>query len=208
MADNHPFRIAITAEEPFLLEPIFITEILNHGWDMVHLRHPSASLTDMRNLIESIPSKYHCRLRLHGHFELIYSFNLGGIHLNRRCPCPPENYSGPYSRSCHSIEEVKKSIGCDYVTLSPVFDSISKNGYKGIFYNINLKQNNKAFTAGVTTKVIALGGVDSNNITTVSQLGFDGYAVLGALMTAESLYELRLRLDRFDKTGQHTHISD
>lgn len=199
MAAERLIRIAITPEAPFLLEPIFLREILYRGWDMVHLRHPSATLNEMRDIIEAIPQKYHNRLRLHGHFELTNSFNLGGLHLNSRCPLPPANYTGPVSRSCHSWEEVTQSSDCDYVTLSPVFDSISKEGYKGIFSKFDLNEVNKAPISDVTPKVIALGGVDTGRIETVKRLGYDGYAVLGALMGASSLYELRLKLDQFDK---------
>ena len=199
MAAKSFLKIAFTPEQPFMLEPVFISEILSRGWDMVHLRHPSASCEEIREILEAVPKKFHNRIRLHDHFELANSFNLGGIHLNRRCPSVPTGYSGPYSRSCHSVEEVKQCNDCDYVTLSPVFDSISKEGYKRVFTKIDFKKINKDSTSGVTTKVIALGGVDADHIRTVKFLGFNGFAVLGALMTASSLYELRLRLDRFEK---------
>lgn len=204
MADNHYMRIAITPELIFDSESAFIQEILSHGWDMVHLRHPSASLRDMQNLIESIPQKYHHRLRLHGHFELLNRFKLGGIHLNRRCPAAPENYSGPHSRSCHTIEELSAASEplCDYVTLSPIFDSVSKTGYKAAFSEKELREIDKITDSGVNKKVIALGGVKSDNFKSLAPYGFAGFAVLGALMNATSTDDLRLRLSLFDNARQ------
>ncbi len=102
-------RIAVTGTDPRHDEGEWIATILREGWDAVHLRHPAASLSEMRRLIESVPQQLHSRLRLHGHFELINEFNVGGLHLNRRCPAPPANYRGGLSRSCHTVEEIAEA---------------------------------------------------------------------------------------------------
>ena len=125
-------KIAITPEEISYDEARRVMTILDNGWDMVHLRHPGATIRDVRHIIERIPQRLHRKLRLHGHFSLVNEFNLGGLHLNSRCPNPPANYSGPLSRSCHTPDEVATSANTgryDYVTLCPVFDSLSKAGY-------------------------------------------------------------------------------
>lgn len=177
MADNF-LRIFISPEELTDDEAETVTDLLDNGlWDMAHLRHPSASLTEMRHLIEAIPQRLHRRLRIHGHFSLAAEFNLGGLHLNRRCPEAPSFYSGPMSRSCHSIAETVASTDCDYVTLSPVFDSISKPGYKSAFTDKDLKHIN-----GIKTpRIVALGGITPERIDTVKEYGFGGYAVKGAV---------------------------
>lgn len=198
--DKPQFKIAFTTEEISDFEPNMIAEILDQGWDMIHIRHPRASFRDMRNLIESIPMRYHSRLRLHGHFELLNSFNLGGIHLNRRCPVPPDNYRGPYSRSCHSFGELKECDDCDYVTLSPIFDSISKNGYRSGFEKKQLFKFDKTASSGVTIKVIALGGITPERLPPLSDMDFDGFAALGALTGASDLEEFRKNLRSFTQT--------
>ena len=172
-----PIRIYVTPEEISADEPRMVTELLSRGWDWIHLRHPEASLADMRRLIEAIPQRYHSRLRLHGHFALAAEFNLGGLHLNRRCPKAPPFYSGPVSRSCHSIEEVRRSTDCDFVTLSPVFDSVSKPGYRAAFSPEELAEINDI----TAPDVIALGGITPQRLQQLSGLGFAGYAVKGAI---------------------------
>ena len=47
-------RVAITPVEIFEEEVAFITTILDAGWNYVHLRHPEASIDEMRQLIGSI----------------------------------------------------------------------------------------------------------------------------------------------------------
>lgn len=171
-------KIAITPEDILEREASIVSLLISAGWDMVHLRHPNASLTDMRKLIEGIPMRYHKKLRLHGHFELLNHFNLGGVHLNCRNPKPPTNWRGAISKSIHNIEELANDKRrYDYVTLSPVFNSISKEGYTAaVDIEKFIKQKPE-----IDTKIIALGGVTGNRVSEIKKYGFDGYAVLGAL---------------------------
>lgn len=192
---NKLFRIAITPEYISDAEPEYVRLLADEGWDMIHLRHPAASLNEMRRLIEAIPQKYHCKLKLHGHFELTNHFNLGGVHLNKRCPSPPANWIGGISCSFHSINEIENCVErYDYVTLSPVFDSISKKGYKG---SIDL-ENFAEIKKSLNVKVIALGGVDPERIGLLRRYGFDGYAALGAIFDGVENREMFVeRLNKF-----------
>ncbi|ROT13363.1 thiamine phosphate synthase [Muribaculaceae bacterium Isolate-105 (HZI)] len=187
-------RIAVTGTDPRHDEGEWIATILREGWDAVHLRHPAASLSEMRRLIESVPQQFHSRLRLHGHFELTNEFNVGGLHLNRRCPAPPANYRGGLSRSCHTIEEIATADShLEYVTLSPVFDSISKPGYTAAFSDYEL-ESIETFSSPI---VIALGGVTPERIDFIRRSGFGGYAVLGYLWAASGQQDLEHRLRQF-----------
>lgn len=170
-------KIAITPE---LIEPdehLLIRQALGSGFHYVHLRHPGASLRDMRNLIEAIPARLHPRLKLHGHFDLLHSFNIGGVHLNSRCPSAPPGYRGNISCSCHSIEELKGLSGMEYATLSPIFDSISKHGYRAKFTPDDLRRLDDV----TNVPVIALGGITPERVDALAGYNFSGYAVLGAL---------------------------
>lgn len=179
MAADGFLRIAITLPEPPEDESRRVTRLLDSGrFDIVHLRHPGASRREMRAIIEEIPGRLHRRLRLHGHFDLAAEFNLGGLHLNGRCPEPPAFYSGPLSRSCHSVGEVLGARGFDYVTLSPVFDSVSKAGYRAAFTTADLS---RLADAGDIPRVIALGGVTPEKAAGLDRRIFGGYAILGAV---------------------------
>lgn len=175
MADSR-FLIAVTPEIPVEDEGRKIESLLRAGWHRVHLRHPHATRTEMRSLIESISQDYHGRIVLHGHFDLICDFNLGGLHLNRRCPTPPALYNGPLSCSCHSVDEIEAVDNMEYVTLSPIFDSISKTGYKSNFSAESLIRLDKC-----TTPVVALGGIAPEHFKRLKCFHFNGYAMLGAI---------------------------
>lgn len=184
-------RISITPVDIHPHEAAMITAILNAGWDYVHLRHPQASVRDVRSVIEDIPMRYHNRLRLHGHFELTYDFNPGGLHLNHRCPTPPPGYQGPCSRSCHSIAELSQYPDCDYLTLSPIFDSLSKPGYNAAFTREQLRN------IPTSVRVVALGGVTPETVPMLADMPFAGYATLGYLWQAADVATLQTLLNTF-----------
>lgn len=191
--ERNIMRIAITAPEIRSDEADIICRLIDSGWHKVHLRHPGASLRDMRSLIEAVPQKYHSHLRLHGHFALTNEFNLGGLHLNLRCPYVPDNYTGPTSISCHDINEISLHTDCDYVTLSPIFDSISKVGYKRAFDDADLRRLDNL----ASPPVIALGGINPDNVKPLlSNYNFAGYAVLGAIMNSS---DYAYAIERFNK---------
>lgn len=174
--------------------------------DIFHLRVPDADEGDMRRLIEEIHPYFYPQLRLHSHFNLAEEYGLGGVHLNGRWPVWPE-FQTRVSRSCHSLEEIEGICGgatadteprrfkstadteprgrdmaipqYDYVTLSPVYDSISKAGYRQRFSpgNPELKALLTGKTAGL--RVIALGGVTPESFSELRDAGFGGAAMLG-----------------------------
>lgn len=69
----------------------------------------------------------------------------------------------------------------DYVTLSPIFDSISKTGYHSGFDLDEVK----CFLTAVDVNVIALGGVTEARLPRIREAGFYGAAMLGALFCEE-----------------------
>lgn len=163
--------IAITAPEFFPEEAKRIEEILSSGEaHFVHIRKPAASVIDVRRLLEEINPKFLPQIKIHDHFELIETLPVGGIHLNSR-NSQPHPKAVNVSKSCHSPEEIDESL--DYCFISPVFDSISKDGYKASFYLdlLSLKIRDK--------KVIALGGVTPEKFPILKSLGFYGAALLG-----------------------------
>ena len=91
------------------------------------------------------------------------------------------------SSSFHSMENLRQADGIfDYVFLSPVFDSISKPGYvSSCVLQVEYKLK--------TTKVIALGGIQANNISEAKKLGFDGVAALGAIWQDPEKAEIKFK---------------
>lgn len=180
--------VAITPEREMEGEAAAITSVLRAGADFVHLRHPGALTADIKRIIEDVPQSLRRRIRLHGHFDLVWEFNLGGLHLNGRCPEPPAGYSGPLSITCHSLAEVKSAATTgryDYVTLSPICASISKPGYGGSSFTPSELES-----IVPADRVVALGGITPDLIPSLERYNFVGFALLGALWGAQSPAEV------------------
>ena len=170
--------IAITTPNFIECEASVIPHLLQLGVDLVHIRKPSATSEQLALLLNSLPTWCYNQLVVHDCLELANKYNLKGVHLNRRNHTVPDNFKGSVSMSCHSLEEVEiKKDMADYVFLSPIFNSISKNGYNSAFNKEELHNAMKQGT--IDKKVIALGGVSLANIETVKDLGFGGAALLG-----------------------------
>lgn len=182
-----PLRlIAITSPSFLPDEGERIAALLSEdGFWRVHVRKPEASADDLRRLLTTIPVWCHPHLVLHDHHELCREFHVGGLHLNRRNPFAPSFAQGArlsLSCSCHSLSEVEQCKSkMDYVFLSPIFDSISKQGYRSQFPLAVLQ---KAATEGIIdSKVLALGGVTEDRLPLIQRLHFGGAAMLGAVWT-------------------------
>ena len=180
--------IVITMPEMFPGEEELVNTLFANGMLRLHLRKPCASEEEMAEWIGRIDLPFRQRIIVHDHHRLLRTMGLGGIHLNARNPEAPAWFfaerqkrgSVTLSRSCHSLEEIAqwKDV-CDYLFLSPIFDSISKGGYTSAFTRETLLQ---AYQDGLFSKpVYALGGVSADNIRSIYDYGFAGAAVIGSL---------------------------
>lgn len=160
-----------------------VAALLDAGAWRVHLRKPGADADAVAALLEEVPQRYRQRISMHDCNELSARYGIGGVHLNARNPLPPGGFTGMLSRSCHSFEELAEySTVCDYMFLSPVFDSISKKGYTSRFPLDEIRRRSREPDAGVGwERVFALGGICPDNISMVVDAGFGGAAVLGYL---------------------------
>lgn len=171
--------IVITTPRFFSGENEVLTHLFDEGMQRLHIRKPESSVEEIRNLLDTITSGYHSRIVLHDHFELASEYILGGIHLNSRNDQIPQGFTGSISRSCHSLEELIRYKDLDYLFLSPIFQSISKEGYGSGFPLETLQQASD--TGIINEKVIALSGVDLSTWALLKTINFGGAAVLGAL---------------------------
>lgn len=182
-------KVVITLPAFFPGEAEKIAYMLRSGTaDLLHLRKPGSNAAEMEQLIRQIPTEFHQRLVLHDHHHLAAQYGLHGIHLNSRNPEPPKgkcSTSLSLSRSCHSLEEVKLwKERCNYVSISPIYDSISKQGYKSAFTKEQLLQAHR--NGIIDGKVFALGGITFGRLHEVEALGFGGAMILGDAWKRES----------------------
>lgn len=171
-------KIAITLPEFYPNEHQAILQVLERGFDRVHIRKPLSRREDMIHLLNQLPIDSYARIVIHDHLDLALCYPLGGIHLNNRSKDIPNGFKGTVSRSCHSLAEVEKyKKTCDYLFLSPIYDSISKPGYCSKYAKEELEE---ASAKGIIdAKVYALGGVTEARLAELASIGFGGVAMIG-----------------------------
>lgn len=177
------------------------TLLMDNEIDFFHLRKPDFDRNDMKAYLNQIDERLHNKVILHSHYGLISKYDVAGINLNKkslremaiadevdRCYIQPLVLNGNQieinrihpnmvTYSAHSFNEINSlPFDTDYVFLSPIYDSISKQGYES---NFKEKDKLKQELNKTTKKVIALGGVTNDKINELKELGFYGYAQLG-----------------------------
>ncbi|MDA3817876.1 MAG: thiamine phosphate synthase [Prolixibacteraceae bacterium] len=178
--------IAITYPEKLKNEGEIIDTLFREDLPCLHLRKPGMNAQAIASLLNVIDNKFHHRIVVNDHIELADHYDIKGIHFSgrtRHLLATPFNGISK-SCSCHSFSEIPEvSAFCDYVFLSPVFNSISKNGYQSAFNYGELKNQ---LSKPHPTDIIALGGISTDKISQVCELKFDGAAILGGLWNEKS----------------------
>ncbi len=115
--------------------------------------------------------------------HLANELGAAGVHLAADDPWP-EPAPTTVGRSCHDRAELQAAAvdGVDYVTVSPVYPTLSKPGYGPALGEAALRRLTAIPDAPA---VYALGGVDAASAPECLAAGAAGVAVMGAVMAAE-----------------------
>ena len=146
--------------------------LLDVGLDKYHIRK-QGDVGLVESLLERLDGKYHSSIVVHGCSSLKVKFQRVNFHI----PSYERTMeSSGYSTSVHSIREYHAlKTNYNYLFCSPVFDSISKKGYKA----------NQEWQSRISEidarQMIALGGVCENNLGQIKYWGYQHLAISGAL---------------------------
>jgi thiamine-phosphate pyrophosphorylase len=182
-----------------------LTEIIKSavegGVGTVQLREKDLSTKDLYILakeLREITKKLNANLIINDRADIAQAVDADGVHLGWqslnidvvRKIIGQEKLIG---FSTHNLKEAEKANfeGADYITISPVFDT----PYKDYFIQpLGTKEINK-IKRQVNIPVIALGGINEDNIEEVMGNSADGIAVISSILlsknprlTANSLY--------------------
>jgi len=168
-------------------EAALVNELFRSGMDLFHIRKYGAAENELREFIHGIDPGFRERVVLNHHHELGASLGLKRFHYSEkdRKAWSETDWNGidpesVYSTSVHSMEAYNAlPEHFAYAFLSPVFDSISKPGYPSVSFDFSKKKSG-------SVQLIALGGIQADNVQQAIQFGFDGAALLGAIWNSEN----------------------
>lgn len=153
-----------------------ITRMFEEGLERLHIRKPGSTAEQREALLAAIPACYHDRIVI-------------GDKLMGRMATGKDGDTA-VGHACHTIDELREwqtkfnqpDSKLQYLSLSPIFDSISKAGYKAAFSHEELLA---AKEEGIINEhVMAMGGICNKNIAEALSYGFGGVMVLGDAWSA------------------------
>lgn len=195
--------IVITNPTAIAKEIDIIHALFENGLGLMHIRKPAFSEKEMKDFLSKIKVDYCRKLVLHNHHQLAEDFGINRFHLTQknRLEIDPEtlyvfNEKGILlSTSTHDITDFNSlRIFFGYAFLSPVFPSISKVNYQS---EINLIETIK-YRTNFATQLIALGGLNSDNLKKTIEYGFDNVALLGAIWNNNNPLENYILCQKID----------
>jgi thiamine-phosphate pyrophosphorylase len=176
--------VVISSPDDLQNETCLVNALFEAGLNRFHLRKPFASTEVLNNYLLKLHPDYWNRVVIHYNFELLNKFPVAGFHFNQH-NLEWIKYKGLVhkSYSAHSFEEIiwLNATKFNYIFLSPVFDSISKPGYTKQFTSGSICEFMKSGKA--RNSIVALGGIDEENMEEVKSMGFSGAALMGAIWT-------------------------
>lgn len=171
-------------------------EALNGGCKWIQLRMKEAAYDEICNAIEQL--KPLCKekgaiLILDDYAELAAKLDIDGVHLGKNDMPPQEarNLIGEkyiIGGTANTIDDIKNLVahGVDYIGLGPFRHTDTKknlspilglDGYKNILSQCN--------EAGITTPIVAIGGIEPEDIPALMKTGISGIALSGTILRAD-----------------------
>ena len=175
--------VLIAPEEDLQNEISILNQLFEAGLEYYHLRKPKKNYQEHCDYLNQIDVKFHNRIVVHYFHEIINTYNLKGIHFQEQKRRDHIDNPGHYfkglsmfgktiSSSFHELDDLEScEFEFDYHLLSPVFSSISKEGYEGRGFDVT----------HIDKRIVGMGGVTTDNLAEFNKLGFQGVGVLGGI---------------------------
>ncbi len=179
--------IVLSSPVPVADEARWINALFDAGLEYFHLRKPGRERAEIEALLHDVDPAYHNRIASHHHHALALDNGMKRLHFTEfmRQKVDQDDLQTMraqgliLSASIHSHDDYPTLPDqFEYTFISPVFNSLSKEGYTAQPGLLHLPFTNRH------VKRIALGGIEADTCPEVSAAGFDGIAVLGAVWQA------------------------
>ncbi|MFQ5964455.1 MAG: thiamine phosphate synthase [Candidatus Scalinduaceae bacterium] len=168
-----------------------ITQALEGGVRTVQLREKDLStkkLFELAKRLREITKDLDANLIINDRVDIALAVNADGVHLGWqsldidviRKIIGHEKLIG---FSAHNLQEARKADikGADYITLSPIFNTSYKDF---LIQPLGIEEIGK-IKKQISIPVIALGGINEDNIREVLENGADGIAVVSNIILSE-----------------------
>jgi thiamine-phosphate pyrophosphorylase len=177
-----------------------ISQAIDGGVETVQLREKDLSTDELYVLaseIREITREKGANLIINDRVDIALAVDADGVHLGWKSlgigiVRTMIGHDKLIGFSAHNLQEARKAedSGADYVTISPVFDTANKDYF---IAPLGTEEIGK-IKEEIGIPVIALGGINENNVNGVLENGADGIAVISAILQSENPRQSASRL--------------
>ena len=167
-----------------------IEEAIKGGVSVVQIREKTAETLDFYNLalkVKEITTKYNVPLIINDRVDIALAIDADGVHVGQSdMPCEVTRKLIGTDKilgvSAATITEAKKAQkdGADYIGTGAVFPTATKDNAPSI-----TKQNLKEIVESIDIPVVAIGGINNDNASELTDTGIAGLSVVSAIMSAD-----------------------
>lgn len=169
-----------------------IEEAIIGGVSLVQLREKDASSLEFYEVakeVKKVTDKYNVPLIINDRIDIALAIDALGVHLGQSdIPCSIARKILPKGKiigvSAHNLKEAEKALkdGSDYLGCGAVFNTSTKKDVTTLSY-----EGLKEITDNIDIPVVAIGGINENNIITLKGSGINGVAVVSSIIGKENV---------------------
>ena len=176
-----------------------IEEAIQGGVSVVQIREKTADTLDFYNLalkVKEITTKYDVPLIINDRVDVALAIDADGVHVGQSdMPCDVTRKLVGDDKivgvSAATIEEAQKAEkdGADYIGTGAVFPTATKDDAPSI-----TKKELKEVVDSINIPVVAIGGINLDNASELTDTGIAGLSVVSAIMSSKNPKESSKKL--------------
>lgn len=168
-----------------------IEEGIKGGVSVVQIREKTADTLDFYKLalkVKEITSKYHVPLIINDRVDIALAIDADGVHVGQSdMPCDVTRKLIGEDKilgiSAATIDEAQKAQkdGADYIGTGAVFPTATKDDAPSV-----TKEELKEIVNSIDIPVVAIGGINLENASQLTDTGIAGLSVVSAIMSSDN----------------------
>ena len=171
-----------------------VEDVLKAGATFIQLREKNANYDQMLKLakeIKALTDKYHVPFVIDDNIDVAVAVDADGVHVGQsdteakkaREILGENKIVGVSAGNLKEAIEAEKN-GADYIGIGAMFPTDTKKDHTDITF-----EQAKEITEAVNIPVVAIGGINKNNILQLKGTGVDGVAVISAIFAQDDRYK-------------------
>ena len=182
-----------------------VEEAIKGGVTFVQLREKNTDYEDMKKIaleVKAVTDKYNIPFVINDNVMLCKEINADGVHVGAddmsvseaRKILGNDNIIGGTARTLERAIQAYNE-GADYLGIGAVFTTTTKEGTTHMTKDLANKIN-----SAVPIPTVAIGGINSENVSQLKGYGVNGIAVVSAIFAQKNITDACIRLRNLSKS--------